>query len=255
MPAEAAEPAESAVEFQALTQRLAELRRRILWSLAFFAAASVVAYFLSEQVLEHMRARLPGGAELVFLAPSEAFFARIKLALAGGLVLAFPFLMWQLLGFVAPFLQRRDQRAAMLLIPVSFLLFLAGAAFSYWVMMPFALQFLLGFGGSDLQPMISVSPYVSFALLMVLPMGLIFQLPIVMVFLTRIGIVDPGAMAKRRKYAVFAIFVIAAVLTPADAFSQLLMAGPLLVLYELSLLVARLVQRRTRRRSTVGDVG
>jgi len=243
-----AEPAESAVEFQALTQRLAELRRRILWSLALFAAASVAAYVFSEPALEHLRTRLPSGTELVFLAPSEAFFARIKLSLAGGLILAFPFLMWQLLAFISPFLPRRDRRMALLLIPLSFILFLAGASFSYAVMMPFALRFLLGFGGADLEPMISVSPYVSFVLLMVLPMGLIFQLPIVMVFLTRIGLVDPVAMAKRRKYAVFAIFVIAAVLTPADAFSQLIMAGPLLVLYELSLLVARLARRRAELR-------
>src|SRR5690606_40116639 len=105
--------------------------------------------------------------------------------------------------------------------PLSFILFLACACFSYALMMPFALRFLLGFGGADLEPMISVSPYVGFVLLMVLPMGLIFQLPIVMVFLTRIGLIDPVEMAKRRKYAAFAIFVIAAVLTPADASSQL----------------------------------
>jgi len=133
---------------------------------------------------------------------------------------------------------------ALVLIPLSFVLFLLGAGFSYFVMLPFALGFLLGFGGPLMEPMLSVSPYVNFILLMVLPLGLIFQLPIVMVFLTRIGIVDPVHLARNRKYAVFAIFVIAAVLTPADVFSQLLMAGPLLVLYELSLLVGRLARRR-----------
>lgn len=235
---------ETAVEFQDLVQRLAEVRTRILRSLGFFAAASVLAYAFSQRMLDDMQRRLPAGSELVFLAPSEAFFARIKLALAGGLVLAFPFLLYQVLGFVSPYLNRRDRRVALVLIPLSFVLFLLGAGFSYFVMLPFALGFLLGFGGPLMEPMLSVSPYVNFILLMVLPLGLIFQLPIVMVFLTRIGIVDPVHLARNRKYAVFAIFVIAAVLTPADVFSQLLMAGPLLVLYELSLLVGRLARRR-----------
>ncbi|HEY8417733.1 MAG TPA: twin-arginine translocase subunit TatC [Limnochordales bacterium] len=235
---------ETAVEFQDLVQRLAEVRTRIIRSLLFLVVASVVAYAFSQRMLDDMQGRLPAGSELVFLAPSEAFFARIKLALAGGLVLAFPYLMFQVLGFVSPYLNPRDRRVALLLIPLSFVLFLLGAGFSYFVMLPFALGFLLGFGGQLMEPMLSVSPYVNFILLMVLPLGLIFQLPIVMVFLTRIGIVDPAQLARHRKYAVFAIFVIAAVLTPADVFSQLLMAGPLLVLFEFSLLVARLARRR-----------
>ncbi len=242
----AANPSGEAVATQELTQRLIEVRTRILRSFAFFVLASVVAYVFSQQALDDMRARLPEGSELVFLAPSEAFFARIKLALAGGLLLSFPFLMYQVLGFVSPFLKPRDRRLGLLLIPLSFALFLAGVAFSYAVMMPFALRFLLGFGGPVVEPMLSVSPYVSFVLLLVLPLGLIFQLPIVMVFLTRMGLIDPVEMAKRRKYAVFAIFVVSAVLTPADVFSQLLLAGPLLVLFELSLLVARLARRRER---------
>jgi len=237
-------PAEVTLEFKDLVQRLEEVRNRLIRSALFLVVASVVAYAFSHRVLEDMQMRLPAGSELVFLAPSEAFFSRIKLALAGGLVLSFPFLMYQILGFVSPYLTRRDRRMGFFLIPLSFALFLMGAGFSYFVMMPFALGFLLGFGGAEMEPMLSIAPYVNFVLLMVLPLGLIFQLPIVMVFLTRLGIIDPVAMARNRKYAVFAIFVIAAVLTPADVFSQLLMAGPLLVLYEFSLLVSRLARRR-----------
>src|SRR5690606_7303046 len=236
--------AETTVEFQDLLQRLNEVRTRLIRSFPFLLAASILAYLFSERALDDMQARLPVGSEMIFLAPSEAFVARIKLALAGGLVLAFPFLMYQILAFVSPYLSRRDRRVGLLLIPLSFGLFLAGAGFSYAVMLPFALRFLLGFGAGELEPMLSISPFVNFVLFLVLPLGLIFQLPIVMVFLTRLGIVDPVVMARNRKYAVFAIFVISAVLTPADVFSQLLMAGPLLVLYEFSLLIARLARRR-----------
>ncbi|HLT58240.1 MAG TPA: twin-arginine translocase subunit TatC [Limnochordales bacterium] len=236
--------AETTVEFQDLLQRLNEVRTRLIRSFLFLLAASILAYLFSERALDDMQARLPVGSEMIFLAPSEAFVARIKLALAGGLVLAFPFLMYQILAFVSPYLSRRDRRMGLLLIPLSFGLFLTGAGFSYAVMLPFALRFLLGFGAGELEPMLSISPFVNFVLFLVLPLGLIFQLPIVMVFLTRLGIVDPVVMARNRKYAVFAIFVISAVLTPADVFSQLLMAGPLLVLYEFSLLIARLARRR-----------
>ncbi|MBO8142145.1 MAG: twin-arginine translocase subunit TatC [Firmicutes bacterium] len=236
---------EMATEFAGLQERLGEFRGRIIRSLAVFAAAAVVSYVFSERMLGDMLRRLPSGAELVFLSPSEAFFARLKLALAGGLVLALPVLLWQILAFISPYLNPRDRRAAMLLIPLAFGLFLLGASFSYLIMLPFALRFLLGFGGAQMQPMLSVSPYVGFVLLLVLPLGLIFELPIVMVFLTRIGVVDPQGLASRRKYVVFLIFIVSALLTPADVFSQVLMAIPLLVLFEFSLIVSRLAKGRS----------
>ncbi len=196
-------------------------------------------------MLDDMFARMPGPHELVFLSPQEAFFSRVKLAVAGGVVLTVPFLLFQAVRFFSPWLSPRHRRRALAFVPLATLLFLLGGGFGYAVLMPFALEFLLGFGG-ELEPMLSVSAYVNFAILFVLPLGLVFQLPLVVAFFAGLGILDPRRLARRRKYAVLAIFVIAALLTPADVFSMLLMAVPLLILFELSLLIARLAARGRR---------
>lgn len=225
---------------------MGELRTRIIRTVLFLVAASAVSYWLGGIILNDMFNRMPGPHELVFLSPQEAFFSRIKLALAGGVVLSVPFLLFQIVRFFSPMLSVRDRRAAFALIPAATLLFLLGGGFGYMVMLPFALGFLLSFGGADLEPMLSVSSYINFVILLVLPLGIVFQLPIVITFFTRIGILDPRALARRRKYAVLLIFIVAALLTPADVFSMFLMVVPLLILFELSLLVAKLAAPRKR---------
>lgn len=227
------------------TERLVQLRRVLIRSLLLVTGAAVLAYVLSDAVLADLMKHMPGGG-LVFLSPTEAFVTRIKLALAGGFVLAAPLLLGQLYGFVKPLLPEERRRGAVWLIPLSFVLFSAGAAFGYFVLLPVALRFLLGFQGPDLEPMLAVGPYVGFVTMLVLPLGLIFQLPVVAVFLTRIGVLDPYQVGARRKYAVLIIVVLSALLTPPDVFSQLLMAGPLLLLFEISLLAARIAARRGR---------
>lgn len=237
------------LDHAALTHRLVELRARLIRTALFLLAMSVGVYVISPWLLNDMVRYLPNAGELVFLSPAEAFVSRIKLALAGGAVLTVPFLMFQVVRFFRPMMSRREGRVAYWLIPVATFLFAAGVAFGYGVLLPFALNFLLGFGSPDLVPMLSLASYIRFVMWLVLPLGLIFQLPIVITFFTRLGVIDPRAMARRRKYAVLAIFIISAILTPADVFSQFLMAVPLLVLYEISLLIARIVQRRAARRS------
>lgn len=230
-----------------LAARIVELRSRLIRTALFLIAASVAVYVVSPAILNDMMIRLPGRQELVFLSPSEAFVSRVKLAIAGGLVLTVPFLLTQIVRFFAPMMSRRDRRVAVSLIPLAVLLFGLGGAFGYLVLLPFALNFLLGFGGPELEPMLSLASFISFTLWLVLPLGFIFQLPIVITFFARLGILDPRAIARRRKYAILVIFVVSALLTPADVFSQFLMAVPLLMLFELSLLVARIAVRRRAR--------
>lgn len=226
-----------------MTERLAELRGAIVRSVLFVLGMSVGVYVLSERILAELLTHMPGGS-LVFLSPAEAFVTRLKLAVAGGAVVSTPFLLGQTYGVVKPFLQPSQRRTAMVLIPLSFALFLAGAAFGYFALLPVALKFLLGFEGPYLQPLLAIGPYVGFVTMLVLPLGLIFQMPVVAVFFTRIGVLDPRSVAGRRKYAILIIFVLSAVLTPPDVFSQLLMAAPLWILFELSLLIARLASRK-----------
>lgn len=232
------------IDFTVVTERLTDLRNAIVRFVLFLLAAGIVVYIFSERLLTDLMRHMPGeGSGLVFLSPAEAFVARMKLALAGGLIISVPFLLFQVWGVAKPFLGRRQRIIALLLIPLAFGLFLAGAAFGYVVLLPTALTFLLGFSGPELEPMLAVGPYVGFVIMAVLPLGLIFQMPVVAVFLTRLGIIDPRALAKRRKYAILIIFIVAAILTPPDVFSQLLMAAPLLVLFEVSLLIARIAGR------------
>lgn len=236
------------IDVSVLTARLAQLRNAIVRSVLFLIVAAAGVYIVSETLLADLLRHMPEGSRgLVFLSPSEAFITRIKLALAGGLIVSVPFLLFQVWTLAKPFLARRQRIIAFLLIPLSFVLFVAGAAFGYLVLFPIGLGFLLGFQGPELEPMLAVGPFVSFVIMLVLPLGLIFQMPVVAVFLTRTGVVDPRRLARNRKYAILFIFVLAAVLTPPDVFSQLIMAVPLLILFEASLLVARIAGSGRRR--------
>lgn len=233
----------------ALLSRLAELRSRLIGSVLFWIAASVAVYAAAPLLIEHMTRPLPQAGELFFLSPAEAFVSRVKLALAGGLLLSVPVLLYQLVRFAAPLLPSAGRRTAFVLVPLASALFAGGAALGYQALLPVALRFLLRFAGPELVPMLSLAAYIRFVLWLVLPTGLVFQLPVVITFLARLGLVDARAMSSRRKYAVLGIFMVSAVLTPADVFSMFLMALPLWLLYEISLLIARCVGRPTTSRT------
>ena len=217
------------------------LRLRVLRAALWFVAAVVVAYFaLTGRVMAYLIRGEGGLTGLVFLSPAEAFFSRLKLAFALGLVLALPFIAYQAWALFAPGLDGKRRRAVLLLIPGAYLLFVGGCLFAFFVVLPLALRFFLSFGGEGLEQEISVGNYVDFLIRFVLPFGFLFELPVAVLVLARAGILSPRAMARNRKYAVFAIFVVAALLTPPDAFSQLMLAAPLLVLYEISIVLARI---------------
>ena len=224
------------------------LRLRLIRALLAYAAASVASYFAVPYLLPHL---IPGEEAglvgLVFLSPAEAFFSQVKLALALGLVVGLPFILYQLWALFEPAMNRRQRAWTLVLIPGAYALFVGGCLFAFALVLPLALRFFLGFGGEELQPEIAIGNYVSFLIGFVLPFGILFELPVVILVLARLGILDPRFLARNRKYAVFVIFVVAALLTPADAVSQLLMAGPLLVLFEGSLLLARLVAPKAAR--------
>lgn len=230
--------------------RLAELRIRLIRTGLIVLLASIGVYVAAPLLLDDMMTRLADVGELVFLSPAEAFVTRIKLAVAGGFALSVPVLLFQIARFLSPLLSPAARRTAFALIPVAVLLFAVGATFAYTVLLPFALRFLLSFAGPEMVPMLSVAAYIRFVLWLVFPLGVIFQLPIVVTFLARLGIIDSRSMSRRRKYAVLGIFIVSAILTPADVFSQFLMAVPLLVLYEVSIVIARVAGR-----SRAGDGG
>lgn len=185
----------------------------------------------------------PAG-KLVFIAPQEAFVTYIKVSLIAGIFLAFPVLIWQVWRFVSAGLTGTEKKYFLYYAPFSFMLFFIGSAFAYFVILPIGMRFLLGFATDSLQPMISVSKYVSFAGMLLLAFGVVFELPLVVLFLTKIRLVTPEFLKRKRKQSILIIFIVAAILTPPDMVTQCLMAGPLILLYEISILFSRLGYRR-----------
>ncbi len=226
-----------------LIEHLEELRWRLIWSLASFALATVASFAVAGRVLQALVS--PVGT-VVFLAPAEAFLTQLRVAVFMGLALAAPVILYQLAAFVLPGLERHERRVLYGVLPSASLLFLAGAAFGYLVAVPFLYRFFLSFSSPAVQAQIRISDYLGFVVGVVVPMGVVFELPVLVWGLAAIGLVTPGFLSRNRKYAVLVIFVIAAVLSPPDVVSQFLFASPMLLLYEVSIVVARLAVPRAR---------
>ncbi|MBN2490451.1 MAG: twin-arginine translocase subunit TatC [Planctomycetes bacterium] len=188
-----------------------------------------------------------GSATLVATRYPEAFLTGIKAALVLALLLGAPWTLYQLWLFVAAGLYPHERKYVRLLLPSSLLLFLTGAVFGYLVLIPFGLYFLGGWSAVHVATMITLADYFSLFLTLTFALGVIFQLPLAMIALTLMGVATPRTFTEKRRYFILAAFVFGAILTPPDPVTQLLMAGPMLVLYELGVVGARLVERATRR--------
>lgn len=218
---------------------LGEVRRSLIVVLAALAVASAVAYAHVDRVIALLQqGSLPG---FVFLVPTEAFTVRVKVSLFLGFVAALPVALWQLSRFAARALGVRASRWTVPLVLISYALFLSGIAFGYRCVLPYALKFFLSFSGDTLRPMITFSSYVSFVAGATVPFGLVFQLPVVIGALARAGVITYQAMRKNRGYIIVGAFCLAAVLTPADVFSQVALAVPIIILFEIGAVVALLV--------------
>jgi sec-independent protein translocase protein TatC len=185
------------------------------------------------------------GHTLIFTSPTEAFWVQMKVALIAGLFLASPGILWQVWRFVEPGLHGHEKKYAVPFILIGSLLFIGGGAFSLFVVTPYALNFLLSYARPGLTPMITLENHVGFLLKFTVAFGLVFELPLAITLLARMGVVNAKMLARNRKYAILGAFVVAAVLTPTpDIFNQTLMAGPLIILYEVGIISARLFGRR-----------
>lgn len=221
---------------------LEEFRRRLIICLIALAVSSFICFFFSRQILDFLTLPLRKHQEvsLYFQTPYEAFMVHVKAAFSAGILFSVPVWMTQLWHFIAPGLYEKERRAMTPLIFCSLGLFLAGCAFAYYLVVPAGLDFLLAFSSDTLKPMLTVGPYVSFFLGMILACGALFDFPIVMIGLVTLGVASTDSMAKARKMAIVIIFVVAAVVTPSpDPFSQLLLAIPLWIFFEVSLVICR----------------
>lgn len=227
-------------------QHLDEFRSRLFTALAAFAIASIVAYLFSEKILAFVLEPLAREvSEVYFFSPADAFVIRVKAALFAGFVLSSPVIFGEFWRFVSPALRSNEKRSVVPLAIACTLLFICGVLFCFYAVIPPALHILLGMSTAYLRPMISVSEYISFLSSMLFAFGLAFMVPAVILTLAAAGFVHPSQLNRYQGHAIVLIFVAAALLTPGpDIVSQLLLAVPLLILFEISVLGSWLVARR-----------
>ena len=232
-----------------LTEHLAELRTRLIRSIAAVAVGFCISYAFIEPIFamlsRPLEKVLPPGTSLIFTSYPEAFFTYLKLALVCGIFIASPFILYEIWAFVAPGLYEHEKKWALPFVVFSSIFFVGGALFGYIVVFPAAFNFLAGYAGKDLKLLPSVSEYFSLTIKLLLGFGAAFELPIFMVFMALIGLIDARMLRKNRKYALLIIFILAAVLTPTpDVVNQCLLAAPLLILYEISIFLVALIGKR-----------
>lgn len=259
----AAAPEDEEAEIQAsaapLLEHLTELRMRLIVSIAAFAAAFVVCFAFSRQIFNVLIipfVRAVGkttGEPTLYFAPLEFFFTQVRLSVFAGIIIASPVIAYEIYKFIAPGLYKREKRAALPFMAAMPILFAIGASLVYFVMMPFIMRFAVGFeaqagGGApaDYQLLTRVGDYLSLVTTLILAFGFAFQLPVFLTLLARAGLVTSQLLTCNRKIAIVVIFIAAAFLTPPDPFSQLLLGGCIIALYEVSVISVRFAENKAK---------
>ncbi|MBN2355783.1 twin-arginine translocase subunit TatC [candidate division KSB1 bacterium] len=223
---------------------LEELRWTIIRSLVSIAVAAVGCYFIAREIIDILIKPAPSDLTLIFLSPTEAFITYLKVAGYGGLVVALPYVSFQIWKFILPGLYAKERK---LVLPVAFFTvfcFVLGALFAYFVIIPFGLRFLLSFQTDYLIANITIGKYLGFVVTLLLVFGLVFELPVLSYFFSIIGLLTPDFLRRKRRYGIVIIFLMAALMTPPDAFTQTMLAVPLVLLYEVSIWVSAAVQKK-----------
>lgn len=239
-----------------LTDHLEELRKRLIFSFIAIALFTVVAYFFSEELFRLLMAPLlgvmPAESGLIFTSLTETFFTYLKISFLAGFFGASPVVIYQIWRFSAPGLYAKEKRYVFPFVFFATVFFVGGAMFGYFVVFPFGFKFFMGFATDFITPMPTVKEYFSFSVRLLFAFGVVFELPVVTAFLALFGLVRAETLVQKRKFAVLGSFVVAAILTPPDIVSQLMMAGPIIILYEISIVVARICGRKKLEKAEEG---
>jgi sec-independent protein translocase protein TatC len=233
-----------------LLSRLGEIRKRLVRAAIAVGIGFAITYAFSEKLFEilayPLKANMPPGDRLIYTSLPEMFFVYIKTALVAGLLLAAPYVFYQIYLLVAPGLYQKQQKNIILFVLCSTLLFVGGALFGYFVVFPYGFKFFLAFSNEYIRALPSVRQYFSLAVKLLFAFGFVFELPVAAFFLSRMGVVTADLLKQKRRYAILLIFIIAAVLTPPDVITQFMMALPLVALYEFSILIAKVAGKKKK---------
>jgi len=223
---------------------LAELRQRLLKSLIALAITTTISLAFARHIFSILISP-PGDINLIYVEMTEMVGTYMKVSFASGIVLAMPYLIYQLLMFVSPALTPKEKKYVYLILPWVTVMFIAGVAFGYFVLVPPATKFLISFGTDIATPQIRIGNYISIVTRLLLCIGAVFETPVVILFLARLGVVNSKMLSRKRRHAIVIALVLAAIITPTfDPVNQSLVAVPLIVLYEMSIWLAKLVKRR-----------
>jgi len=232
---------------------LEELRKRLVACAIAIGVGFVASYAFSERLFQvlimPLKAVMPEGEKLIFTNLPEMFFTYLKVAFLSGVLVVSPFVFYQLWLFIAPGLYQREKRYVIPFVVASTILFVGGALFGYFVVFPFGFKFFIGFTNEYVKALPSVKEYFSLSVKLLFAFGIVFELPVVLFFLTKMGIVTPEYLRRQRKYAILLAFIIGAILTPPDVITQCMMAVPLMVLYEIGILVSVMARKKKEQKA------
>ena len=232
------------------TTHLEELRRRLIYAVVAIVLGAIIAFLFSKQLFYFLAQPLvkilPPNQPMIFTALTEAFFTYFKVALLAGFFLASPVVFYQLWKFIAPGLYEHEKKFVIPFVISATVFFILGGAFAYYIVFPFGFKFFLGFSTDYLKLLPKMNEYFSLSLKLIFAFGIVFEMPVITFFLAKMGVVNGEMLSSKRRYAIVLVFVVAALLTPPDVGTQLLMAGPLILLYEVSVWVARIFGRKSQ---------
>ena len=229
---------------------LGELRKRLIRSIIAVALAAVISFIFAQQIF-HILTLPAKGFDLIYIEMTEMIGTYMKVCLASGIILAMPYLTYQFMMFISPALTGKEKKYVYMVLPWIAIMFAVGVTFGYFVLIPPAVNFLLTFGSDIATPQIKIGNYISVITRLLIAIGLVFEMPVLTTLLARIGVITPKWLADRRKAAIILAFILAAIITPTfDPVNQTLVAAPLVVLYEVSIWLAKMVYRKAPQTAT-----
>jgi sec-independent protein translocase protein TatC len=240
-------------EKQPFLGHLEELRKRLVVCAIAIGIGFIISYIFSKQLFSllilPLTKVLPADSSLIFTSLPEMFIAYIKVALIAAIILAIPIIFYELWMFLAPALYQKEKGYLIPFVVFSSVLFVTGSLFGYFIVFPYGFKFFVSFATEDIRALPSIKQYFAFAIRLLLAFGLVFEMPVVVFFMSKIGLINPDSMKRFRKFAILCAFIVSAILTPPDVATQIMMALPLILLYELSIIISKGVYRKKKERS------